>query len=155
MSGPLGPRIATVYELQSAWLEPRLKAMGVRWTTFQLLVTILACGERATQVEVAARLGVAPATLCESVQAHVAAGIVTQRAASDKRVKLLGLTPSGKTLTKKIGALVAEVEALAASGLSERDAAACASTLDRMISSLEKVLENAPKKYEGPSGKKV
>ena len=144
MPTPLGPRVATVYELQSAWLEPRLKALGVRWTTFQLLVTIIACGENATQADIARRLGVAPATLCESVQAHVAAGIVTQSPSKDKRVKLLGLTANGKALTKKIGDLVGQVERLASAGLAERDNQVCANVLDAMITNLENALENRP-----------
>ena len=62
----IGSRVATLYELQSAWLEPKLKEMGVRWTTFQLLATIFGAGDDARQAEVARRLGVSPATLSES-----------------------------------------------------------------------------------------
>ena len=72
----IGAKVAAIYELQSAWLEPRLRAIEVSWTTFQLFSAIQAAGGKSSQVAVARRLGVTPATLSETVFAHVQNGLM-------------------------------------------------------------------------------
>lgn len=138
----LGSRVATLYELQSAWLEPRLAQLGVRWTTFQLLATIVGAGDEASQAEVARRLGVSPATLSESVQNHVKDGLIEQiPSTTDKRLKVLQLSPQGKKMMGKIRTLIVECEDLMSGSVSTQEAKTCAKVLDRMIESLERGLE--------------
>ena len=138
----LGSRVAGLYELQSAWLEPKLQSIGVRWTTFQLLATILGAGDDASQAEVARRLGVAPATLSESVQSHVNLGVIQQvPSKKDKRKKILVLTAKGNTLMQKIKVFVQECEKIMTQGLKAPEAANCAKIIDQMAENLEKGLE--------------
>ena len=134
----MGPRVASLYELQSAWLEPRLEAIGVSWTTFQLLLTAAAAGENASQIEVARRLGVTAPTLSESVQAHVAKGLLSQvQGKKDRRIKVLTLTPKSQELMVQIRRLVAESEAVMTRGLSEGACRDMANLLDRAAENFE------------------
>ena len=129
----LGPRIASIYELQSMWLEPRLKGIGVSWGTFQLLTAIEGTGERASQAEVARRLGVTPATLSETVHTHLKLGLLTQKNdVADRRVKILVLTDAGKEKMRGIRRLIAELENAMTRGLSDRSLQTVAATLDQV-----------------------
>lgn len=137
----LGPLIATIYELQSAWLEPKLKSAGIRWTTFQLLATVLGAGDEASQAEVARRLAVSPATLSESVQIHVQLGLLTQEASpQDKRKKVLRLTPGGKKKMSSVAKHVQELETHITKGLSPKDVQISEATLGKIVENLEKLL---------------
>jgi len=133
--------VAAVYELQSAWLEPRLRAIGVNWTTFQLLTTVSSAGKRASQVEVARRLGVTAATLSETVFTHVQKDLLEQVASSqDRRVKILQLTDKAKGLMRQIKKLIGESEALMSKGLLNGDSEQLAALLDRVMENLETVV---------------
>lgn len=136
----LGPLIATIYELQSAWLEPRLKSAGIRWTTFQLLATILGAGDDASQAEVARRLAVSPATLSESVQIHVEKGLITQEAApKDRRKKVLRLTAAGKKKMSSVGKHVQELETQLTQGISPKDLQLIETSLGKIAENIEKL----------------
>jgi DNA-binding MarR family transcriptional regulator len=136
----LGPLIATIYELQSAWLEPRLKSAGIRWTTFQLLATILGAGDDASQAEVARRLAVSPATLSESVQIHVEKGLITQETApNDKRKKVLRLTPAGKKKMTSVGKHVQELESHLTQDISPKDLQLIETALGKIAENIEKL----------------
>ena len=137
----LSSRIAALYELQAALLEPQLKAIGINWTTFQLLSAVHGAGEEASQAEVARRLGVTPATLSETVTAHEAKGMLKRVPnAQDKRLKILQLTSKASKLLDKVLTVVNDVDQqmMRGIGVAPRDAAA--KTLDRCIANLEKAL---------------
>ncbi|HXH60471.1 MAG TPA: MarR family winged helix-turn-helix transcriptional regulator [Fimbriimonadaceae bacterium] len=138
MSRPLlGPRIASVYELQAEWLEPRLNELGVSWSSFQLLSTVASAGDEASQIEVARRLGVTAATLSESVQSHIERGLLRQvTSEKDKRVRLLVLTPTSTRLVQEIRNLVIESEQVMVKGLQFSETSNAASILDRVLSNL-------------------
>jgi len=130
----IGPRVAAVYEVQSAWLEPRLRKIGVSWGTFQLLSAVSGSGQNASQIEVAKRLGVTAATLSESVYSHVQRGLLEQVASrKDRRVKVLRLTDSAKTLMRQIRKYVNESETVLSQGLTEKEANQLAALLDKVL----------------------
>lgn len=131
-----------MYELQSAWMEPRLAQYGVSWTTFQLLATVLGAGSNASQAEVANRLGVAPATLSESVTKHVSLGLLEQVPSSlDKRKKILQLTSQGKRTMGKVKEIVEKCEEKLGEGLKVQDRKTVARVLDHMMMNLERDLQ--------------
>ena len=137
---PLGSKVAALHELQSAWLEPSLRAEGLSWSTFQLLVTISGTGG-ASQVDVARDLGVTPATLSESVHSLVGRGLVEQISGErDRRVKLLRLTPLASQKLAKVRTAASECERVMVDGVSLRDIESCAKVLDVLISRLEQGL---------------
>jgi MarR family transcriptional regulator, transcriptional regulator for hemolysin len=132
----IGPRIAALYERQSAWLEPRLAALGVPWGTFQLLTAVAAAAGRASQAEVARRLGITPATLSETVFSHVQRGLLEQVSSeSDRRVKTLRPTDRGRALLRKIHALLEEAEAATMEGLTSGERDQLARLLDKVLDS--------------------
>lgn len=134
----IGSKIATLHELQSAWLEPTLRAEGLTWATFQLLVTISGAGGRASQVDVARELGVTPATLSESVHTLVVRGWIEQVPGErDRRVKTLRLTAPANQKLDKVRSAAASCEAAMVAGLPPRDLEACGRVLDAMLSRLE------------------
>lgn len=134
-------RISALYELQAALIEPQLKAIGINWTTFQLLSAVHGAGDEASQAEVARRLGVTPATLSETVTAHEAKGLLKRSASStDKRVKILQLTAKSAKMLDKVLTIVNDVEEKMLNGIGVAPRDAAGKTLDRCISNLEKAL---------------
>lgn len=141
----LGGRIATVYELQTAWLEPRLQAHGLSWSTFQLLTTVSALGEGASQIEVARALGVTPATLSESVQGHIRKGLIQQVPSStDRRIKVLELTPLALQKLEIVKRVAAEGEEIMVKGISKRDLEICCRVLDQASLRLQAAVDSDP-----------
>jgi DNA-binding MarR family transcriptional regulator len=138
MASQIGPKIAAAYELQASWMEPRLEKLGIGWTAFQMLATIHAAGEDATQIEVARRLGVSAPTLSESVKLQVKKGLVKQEPSKkDRRAKILVLTSKAETALGKIRTLVQECEQLMAGSLTDRQAKDAEVHLDKIIAALE------------------
>jgi DNA-binding MarR family transcriptional regulator len=123
-------------------MEPRLAAIGVSWATFQLLTTVANAGLKASQIEVARRLGVTAATLSESVQSHVERGLLVQvQSQTDKRVKVLKLTPHAQDLVGKIRELVVQAEAMMSRGVLPDELASTVKVLDRVMQNLESALD--------------
>ena len=136
----VGSLIATLYELQSAWLEPKLKSAGMRWTTFQLLATVLAAGEDASQAEVAKRLAIAPATLSEAVQVHVQSGMLSQEfSPTDRRKRILKLTPEAKRKMTVVAKHLAEFESHLARAINLKELESTEKTLKKIVDNLEKL----------------
>jgi MarR family transcriptional regulator for hemolysin len=137
----VGPRIAAVYELHAEWIEPRLREMGVSWSSFQLLTTVANAGDKASQIEVATRLGVTAATLSESVQNHVDRGLLLQvQSKTDKRVRILTLTPQSEEIIRKIKSLVLESDEAMTRGILPDELTAFTKVIDRIINNLESAL---------------
>lgn len=137
----LSPKIAAVYELHAAFLEPKLKQIGVSWATFQLYSAVFAAGSSASQAEVARRLGLTPATLSESVQIHVRKGLLEQvPGANDRRVKILRLTAKAEKQLKQIRELISQAETVMLEGLSSEETRVVSALLDRCRGNFERIL---------------
>ena len=138
---PIGSKIAALHEMQSALLEPTLRAEELSWAAFQLLVTISGTGGTAAQVDVARDLGVTPATLSESVHSLVKRGLIEQVPGErDRRVKTLRLTSSAVHKLAMVRAAAAASEKAMVEGVPARDLEACSRVLDILIGRLELVL---------------
>jgi DNA-binding MarR family transcriptional regulator len=134
----LGARIAAVYELHAQLLEPTLRAMGISWASFQLLAAAHSAGGSGSQAELARRLGLSPATLCEAVQAHVSKGLlVIEKSPHDARVRLVRLTPRGQEIMRKVQAALDEIAARMLKGVPKAEAQAAQQVLDRIVRNLE------------------
>ena len=139
---PLGSKVAALHELQSAWVEPSLRAEGLSWSTFQLLVTISSSGS-VSQVEIARDLGVTPATLSESVHTLVVRGLIEQVPGDkDRRVKVLRLTPAATQKLSRVRKVAGECEVAMLDGVSQRDLESCSKVLDLLIARLEQSLSS-------------
>lgn len=141
----VGARIAAVYDLHAEYLEPRLVALGVSWTTFQMLTAIANAGENASQIEVARQLGVTAATLSESVQIHIDKGLIKQtKSKTDGRVKLLLLTAKATKILQKIRDLVMSSEETMTRGLLPHELSSAMLVLDRIAQNFESALDREP-----------
>ena len=134
----IGPRVAAIYEMQSALLDPHLKRLGISWTTFQLLSAVMEEGGHASQIAVARSLGVAPATMSESVQAHIEKGYLNRTASpKDGRVKLLSLTERSISIMDEIRTVLRSTEDRLSQGLSDDECNFVVAELDRVLANLE------------------
>ncbi|MBL8059649.1 MAG: MarR family transcriptional regulator [Chthonomonas sp.] len=135
------PRIAVLYELQSSYLEPKLKKLGISLNTFHLLMAIQNSGEKVSQIEIARRLGISPATLSETVSLHIGKGLLEQVVSKkDRRVKFLRLTKSANSKVKDIRKLLSNLEKLMLEGISGSNVRTAATILDAAIENIEKTL---------------
>lgn len=139
-SNAISTRIATLYEMQAAWLEPRLAKEDITWNAFQLLAAISGAGNSASQIHVANQLGVTAASLSETVQSYVRKGWIEQRVdPSDRRVKRLTLSRVGKKKLAVIQDLLAQSETVLKTNLSGSEQSQLATLLDQMIERFPRV----------------
>lgn len=98
-------------EYISAIIEPALLANGLKPATFDLLSTIHAAGEGATQANIAFRLGIKPPSLTEALRSvkHLVEQVPSP---TDSRAKHLKLTTEGRS------ALAAAIKAIEEAGKS-------------------------------------
>ena len=135
------PLIAVLYELQSSYLEPKLKKLGMSLNTFHLLMAIQNSGEKVSQIEIARRLGVSPATLSETVSGHISKGLLEQVVSrKDRRVKFLRLTKSSNSKLKDVRKLLNGLENLMLDGIGSSKLRETIAILDAAIENIEKTL---------------
>lgn len=135
----LTPRIAALYELQAALMEPELKRLGINWTTFQLLMSVRSQGGNVSQASVARNLGITPATLSEAVAVQVRKGLLKQQNdPADKRVRTLSLTPKAEKLMDQVTEVISEVEKITLKGIGNSTTSAGVKLLDKCIDNLER-----------------
>lgn len=135
----LGPLVAAIYEAQAAFLEPKLRELGVSWTAFQLLTAVYGAAGGASQAEIARRLGITPATLCEAVQQFVREGQIEQvPSTKDKRLKHLRLTAKGQRLMERVRRAVGEAEGVLSGGIAPAKLESTTRTLQRALANLER-----------------
>jgi DNA-binding MarR family transcriptional regulator len=136
------PRIAALHELQSMYLEPKLKKLGISLNTFQLLAAIAAAGEDASQIEIARRLGVSPATLSETVQVHIKRKLLEQTPSTvDRRVKILTLTKSANSKLRDVRELLESLEETMLKNMSGSTVKSTFAALDDAIENVQKSLK--------------
>jgi MarR family transcriptional regulator for hemolysin len=134
-----------------AWrqaLERQLKACGLTAAGWSAVAALAerqrAAGEEGphppSQTELAQQLGVDGATLVATIDRLAASGLIERISSrSDRRVKLVVLTPRGSALEEKVRA---QAEALRRAVLARLDPAQVA-TAAAVLESLQQALENA------------
>ncbi|MBN8691410.1 MAG: winged helix-turn-helix transcriptional regulator [Armatimonadetes bacterium] len=139
----LVPLIAAIYEYQAAYLEPKLKKIGLSLGSFQLLAAVHAAGEGASQIDIARRLGIAPATLSETVQIQVNNGMLEQVTSKvDRRVKSLVLTNDAKKKLEEVRKMIQQLEQAMLAKLPPANLNVTLSTLETVLDNVEEILEN-------------
>jgi DNA-binding MarR family transcriptional regulator len=99
----LSAQAAVLSELIAAYLEDPLHRAGLNLGTFELLSAVRATHGQGTQVEIARRLGITPASLSEAVKAAAGKGLIEQVGAEeDRRAKRLQLTDKGAKLLQRV-----------------------------------------------------
>ncbi len=147
-------------ELLTAAMGPKLHDTGVTLGTFELLSAVHASGGRATQVEVARRLGITPPSLSESVKAASSRNLIEQHVDSDDgRRKILKLTPSGKKAMQSIVKGVNSAETRMVDGIESAQLAVVVDVLKKVNRNLARIVyeeegNNRAKKPQSPAVKR-
>lgn len=119
LRGSLSARASVLSEMVSARLDPVLEANGLNFGTFELLSAAHAADGKASQAELARRLGITPPSLCEAVKGAIAKGLVEQRPNKrDRRVHRIQLTRKGGAALRKILSALAATEQSMVRGIS-------------------------------------
>jgi MarR family transcriptional regulator for hemolysin len=136
-------------ELLTAAMEPKLQDSGVSLGTFELLTAIHASGGRATQIEVARRLGITPPSLSESVKGAASRNLIEQHIDSDDgRRKILKLTHSGRKAMQSIVKGVNNAENRMVDGIDATQLAVVIDVLKKVNRNLARIVqeESRPKR---------
>lgn len=92
-------------------MGPELEKAGLTLSSFELLSAVHASGGKASQAEIARRLGITPPSLSEAVQFAARQGFVEQVAdTEDRRLKRLRLTTSGRKAVHVVTVAIRETE---------------------------------------------
>lgn len=135
-------RVAALAELQAAFIEPKLAEFGLNMTSFRLLAAVSAGGQMVSQAELASRLGIAPATLSESVQSHVKRGLLEQvPSPQDRRVKHLRLSSQAQKKMAGVKGILSQLDRQVVSRFSAHEIRSVLHILDLCIEQLESLSE--------------
>lgn len=133
----LSTQAAVVTELVTSFLEIPLENAGLSLGSFELLSAVKAGGGMASQAEVAARMGIRPASLCEALRSVTSKGYIARSDdPHDRRAKRVKLTPKGERLYLRCLESIAAAEHLLSEGISERDLKSATSVLERAAANL-------------------
>jgi MarR family transcriptional regulator for hemolysin len=101
------------------------EGLGVTLATGAPLMAITKLGDGARQTVIADAIGVDSAALVRSLDALEAAGLVERRSdPSDRRARMLHLTPSGRTLADKLRIILDDFRDEVLAEVSDEDGAA-------------------------------
>lgn len=132
LRGALSTQAAVISELVSSFLERPLHEVGLNIGAFELLSAVKAGAGRASQAEIAERMGIRPASLCEALRTVDAKGLIARTDdPNDRRAKRLKLTPKGEKLYQRCLESIAAAEHLLSAGISERDLKVAAKVLEQ------------------------
>ena len=108
---------AVLSEFVAGRIESTLARAGLTFGAFELLSAVRGAPS-ATQVELAAKLGITPSSFCEAARAAAKKGLVEQEAPiSDRRTKRLVLTRKGAKALEEALRAMEYLEGVAVEGI--------------------------------------
>lgn len=121
-----GYQLAIVARRWRRTLHEALASFGLTEATWRPLIHLGRLGEGARQNDLARSLGIEGPSLVRLLDRLAAAGLVERREdVSDRRAKTLHLTPEGRALLTRLQAVVREICAELASGVSPEELETC------------------------------
>lgn len=133
----MAAQIAILSDLISERVERQLRAEGHSLSTFQLLSAIKSSEPNITQAELAQRMGITAASLCEALKTSTNKGLVEQRPAeNDRRAKRVVLTTKGNRLIEKTLAELENVDLRMLHGIGTTELKSLESALSKCIENL-------------------
>ena len=142
MRHSLSGQAGLLCELLTAAMDPQLQEAGITLGTFELLSAVHASGGRATQVEIAKRLGITPPSLSESVKSATTRLLLEQHSDSeDARRKILKLTPKGRKAMLSIVKAVNNAEIRMVNGIDDSQLSTVIEVLARANRNLARIIE--------------
>lgn len=138
----LAAEVTVLSDLVSAFVEQSLRADGLGLGTFELLSAVKATAGKATQAQIAARLGITPPSLCEAVRNAVQRGLIEQRPVeTDRRAKRVVLTPKGEAVLAKTLRYLEAAQKYLSQGISDEEMTVALEVVRRASGNLAKALE--------------
>lgn len=133
----LSYRVKRLYFLQSQMIDQALKPYGLGRTQWQVLVRVHRGGPL-SQKDLQHMMCVESATLTAIIDALVTKGwLERSEDATDKRVRVVSMTPSGVQRFKDVPDPIDIVEHRMLAGIGADERAAAVDVLERMLSNLE------------------
>lgn len=118
----LSGQASLLSDLTAQALEPELLRLDMTFSTFELLASVKTSGKRATQADIARRLGITPPSLTEAVRLATKAGLIDQKPSErDGRAKTLALTEAGGRKLQEILKAVNQTEKILVDGIDPVD----------------------------------
>ena len=133
-----GRRISTLYRRCQRHLDRRFEAEGIpAGHGLYLYLVELSRGDGVTQVELAQRLALDPASVTRSLKRLEEQGWVERHPGEDGRQRRVSLTPGGRAMLPRIRGILEEWNNLATRGFSREERTRLEALLGRMGANLE------------------
>lgn len=127
-------------EAAASLLEPLLKQHDLGFGSFDLLSAVYATDGKATQSEIARRMGISPPTLTEAIKTAAKKGLLEQRCVhNDMRARSVHLTKKGEEVLEKCLQLLDDAECEILKGLQPADVETAKDVLKHSIQVLLKL----------------
>lgn len=144
----IGLDLGRLARLWRARLDERLAPLGLTQAKWVILLHLDRCGGTLPQRELVIRVGVEGPTLVRVLDGLERRGLIERRdCPSDRRSKIVTLTPAAAPLIARIAAIAGALREEALAGLDDEALAACHAALRRMTLNLE----SGPLEPGGPS----
>lgn len=136
MDAPFCIRFTRAYQAQTAQIRPRMARIGV--SMGQPKILFLLTRSSLTQVELARKCDIEPATVSRILNLMEQAGMIERhRSAADRRSVIVSITEFGRAQQAKMRAVHEEVRNLALRGFSEAEICQLDDYLQRLTENLQ------------------
>lgn len=138
LRGSLSAQASVLSEMVASRFEPELAKAGINYSTFELLSAAHAADGKASQAELARRLGISAPSLCESIKHAVARELIEQRPyGRDRRVHRVHVTRKGGAVLRKVLVALSAIEESLTVGMTDREIADTVAVLQHAARNLE------------------
>lgn len=122
-----------------ARLDEKFAEAGQTQARWQALFWISAFDGKATQQQIADRIGVAASTMVRTLDALERQGLISRHASDDdKRARIVALEPAAEAVLAEISRIADELREEVLAGIHPSEAEFCSFVMDRMLSNLER-----------------
>lgn len=134
-----GPLIARTARQWRRCVDRRLQPFGLTQATWLPLLQLARAPAPMPQKDLARSLALDDSSIVRLLDTLQREGLVDRREGQDRRVKVLHLTPSGKTTVASVEAVSQAVRKRVLAGLSDEDIGAAQRVLERILDELAKL----------------
>lgn len=149
--GDVVHRMILTNQMHKRMLNKKLDGVGLHGAQHRLLMT-LACGRFSSQVELAKKLEVSPATVAVTLKSMEKAGLISKKTRrDDNRVNFVELTEEGKRIVEESGEFFDTLDREMCRGFSAEEREQLCHYLDRIYENMQQMA----KKKEGGQNETV
>jgi len=144
----MGIQMGAVCRRWRKLVDQELRPFGLTDATWLPLLVIHRNPKPFLQKELAETISIESSTLVRLLDALSSAGIVERRTDSDRRAKLIRLTPHGQAVAAAVEAAVNAIRDQVLREVSEAEIATVMHVIDKIGSAMTRISEARPKKRE-------